>query len=281
MGQESLVGKLILINSGIGHLDDLSPRVRQYLQQETYFAVEDSRKFRDLLKRLEISLNGKVIESFHDHSSPKKLQKILAVLETQNVCVVSDAGSPVICDPAFPLVHLGLAQGHEVVTASGVSSILYSLELSGLPTHPFSFWGFLPRSRGKRTALIESLGRGTHIFFEAPHRLQATMEQFTTRYPKASFVLAKELSKTYQWIERFRGEEWPEVESTLDSRGEFVLLVYLEEGQSWDAKQLRSQAMEILQEGVKPKSLTKLLAHILGEDGKQIYKKLQNVDKRS
>ena len=242
------MGKLILVNSGIGNLDDLSIKVRRCLMEGRYFVVEDSRKFKDLLRRLDIPLEDKVVESWHEHSMQQKLHKILS--RPGDVHVLSDRGSPVISDPAFPLVREALERGREVDSASGVCSILYALELSGLPPHPASFWGFLSRTAKGREELWGGLGQGTHLFFESPHRLRQSMGEFTGLFPDARFVLAKELSKTYQQVERFRGQEWPRVEQNLDIRGEFVLLVHLERSTAID-EELRSIALDILQTGNK------------------------------
>ena len=278
------VGKLVLINSTIGDLDDLSVKVRRALEEGRYFAVEDTRKFKHLLRNLDIAFSDKVIESFHDHSELSKLHKILARLKEQDVYVASDGGSPIISDPAFSLVCKALEQGREVVSYSGVSSVLCALEISGLPPHPFSFWGFLPRGQSKRIRLMENLSKGTHIFFEAPHRLEKTLEELTSFYPTAPFVLAKELTKKHQRIERFKGEEWIQLKDSWDGRGEFVVMLYLdhlgERGAMVDYQSLRSAARDILDQGIRPKRVVKLLAKILSEDSKEIYKKLKDVDKR-
>lgn len=268
------MGKLILLNSGIGNIDDLSLRARKCLEMGEYFAVEDTRKFKNLLNRLGIPLANKVIESFHDHSSSKRLQKILSWLETRDVYVASDAGSPVISDPAFPLVQMALQHQVEVASVSGVSSILYALELSGLPAHPFTFWGFLPREAGKRAELIKYLPKGTHIFLESPHRLLKSLEQLTLQYPASPFVVAKELSKTHQNIYRFKGQDFLQAKSSLDLRGEFVLLLNCEGKQGSGREQLEQLAGEILEQGIRPKKIAKLLAQILPVDVKAIYQKL-------
>ena len=266
------MGKLILLNSGIGNVDDISLKVRECLEKGVYFAVEDTRKFKNLLGRLGLSPAHKVIESFHDHSDIKKLRKILSWLEIRDVYVVSDAGSPIIADPAFPLVQMALEHKLEVSSASGISSILYALELSGLPPHPFTFWGFLPREEGKRRGPINNLSRGTHIFLESPHRLLASLAQLTAEYPDSPFVVAKELSKTYEKIYRFKGEEFNQVKSSIDTRGEFVLLLRCERERK--EQDLGPLAQDILDQGMRPKQVAKLLARILPEEAKIIYKKL-------
>ena len=270
------MGKLILLNSGIGDIGDLSEKARDSLRTGQYFAVEDTRKFKQLLGRLGIAYGNKVIESYHDFSSAAKLQQLLNWAKEREVYVASDAGSPVICDPAFPLVQLALNSGVEVATISGVSSILYALELSGLPSHPFTFWGFLSRSPSLRTELINNLSRGTHIFLESPRRLLSSLQQLTDQCPESPFVVAKELSKTHQRVHRFLGKEFAEVRESIDARGEFVLLLHRHrtQGLDLDQGQLRSLAQAILDQGLKPKPVAKLVAKLLQADAKVIYQQL-------
>ncbi|MCY4644210.1 MAG: SAM-dependent methyltransferase [Bacteriovoracales bacterium] len=222
------MGKIILLNTAIGNPEDLSSKARHCLETGCRFAVEDTRKFKGLLARLGISPKGKKILSFHDHSPKNRAQNILAQLEEGDVYVASDAGSPVIADPAFPLIRLALEQNLEVDSVSGVSSVLYALEVSGLPPYPFTFWGFLPRRDSKRASLMENLAHGTHIFFEAGRRICDSVGELVALYPNARIVLAKELSKTHQGIERFAGRDWETIKGPLDVRGEFVILIHLE-----------------------------------------------------
>ena len=276
------MGKLILLNIGIGNVEDISPKVRKFLREGISFVVEDTRKFKDLLERLGIDRReGRWIQSFHDHSNPKKIEKIISLLDGGDVFVLSDRGSPIISDPALPLVRAALAKGREVDSASGVSSVLHALEVSGLPAQPFTFWGFLPRTSQRLVSLTERLGKGTHIFFESPRRLQKSLSLLTTRYPNSYFVVARELTKKYQEIGRFLGSEWMEREGTISYMGECILLVHIDqEVERGERDNWRFLARTLLREGVKTKVLAKLLGGILEESTKSIYKKLKDVDRQ-
>jgi len=159
------VGKIILLNTPIGNLGDLTPRVLEALKTGRVFAVEDTRVFKELLNHLEITLEGKNIFSFHDQSNPKEIERLLELATQQDLYLVSDAGSPIISDPAYPIVSNARKAAIEIDSYSGVSSPIMALELSGLPPMPFTFHGFLPRDKGPKENIFLTLNRGTHIFF--------------------------------------------------------------------------------------------------------------------
>ncbi|MBP9673455.1 MAG: hypothetical protein KBD63_00005, partial [Bacteriovoracaceae bacterium] len=121
---ETTHGKLILLTTPIGNLQDLTGRVKEVLEKGIYFACEDTRTFKDLLGHLGISLSDKKLYAFHDHSQEESSQKFLDILQTgENLYVVSDAGSPVVSDPAYPLIKAVLKAGFEIDTYAGVSSV--------------------------------------------------------------------------------------------------------------------------------------------------------------
>jgi 16S rRNA (cytidine1402-2'-O)-methyltransferase len=274
------VGKIILLNTPIGNLSDLTPRVREALEKGETFAAEDTRVFRELLNHLGISVSGKKIVSLHDQSEDRDLNKILSLAETTDVFVASEAGSPIISDPAYPLVCAAYEKGIEVESFSGVSSPVMALELSGLPPLPFQFHGFLPRESGKRQKIFEGVGTGTHIFFEAPTRIEDTMDDLVKTRPDVQVALVRELSKKFQEVLRFRAREWEEKKQSLTVKGEFVLLFHQPAVKTSDFRELKELAQEILAKGAGPKILSKLLSLILDRPTKEIYSELtrQNRD---
>ena len=274
------MGKIILLNTPIGNLSDLTPRVREALEKGEVFAAEDTRVFKDLLNHLGISVSGKRIFSLHDQSEERDMEKILELAAHGDVYVASEAGSPIISDPAYPLVCAAYERGLEVESYSGVSSPVMALELSGLPPLPFQFHGFLPRESGKRQKIFEHLGGGTHIFFEAPTRIEDTMEDLLKALPEVRVALVRELSKKFQEVLRFRADEWVEKKKNLTVKGEFVLLFHKHETKSSGFKDLSVLAQEILTNGAGPKLLAKLLSLILDRPTKEVYSELtrQNRD---
>ncbi len=274
------MGKIILLNTPIGNLSDLTPRVREALEKGDVFAAEDTRVFKDLLNHLGISVAGKRVLSLHDQSEGRDIEKVLELAANGDVYVASEAGSPIISDPAYPLVCAAYEKGIEVESYSGVSSPIMALELSGLPPLPFQFHGFLPRESGKRQKIFEGLGGGTHIFFEAPTRIEDTMDDLLKTLPEVRVALVRELSKKFQEVLRFRANEWDERKKTLTVKGEFVLLFHKGETKSAGNKELTALALEMLSKGAGPKILAKLLSEILDRPTKEIYSELtrQNRD---
>lgn len=269
------MAKLILLNMPIGDMADLSTRVIEGLKIGKHFAVEDTRTFRETLIKLGISTEKHIL-SFHDHSSEAKWERLLEIIGNgDDLYVCSEAGSPVLSDPAFPLVRLAHQKGIEVQTYSGISAVVAALELSGLPPIPFSFQGFLPRDVGPIRTALEKLPNGTHIFFESPNRIKSTVELCSLVWPEAEMAVVKEITKSFQTVIRFKAKEWREALSTLVEKGEFVWLIHLpSETQKNVSIDMINLANEILSEGVRNKTLSQLLGEILGRSSKEIYAEL-------
>ncbi len=265
--------RLILLNTPIGDLADMSGRVLAALREGTHFAVEDTRSFRELLARVGVSGEGKRVLSLHDHSSEAKWERLLDLIrEGHDLHVCSEAGSPVLSDPAYPLVRLAQEHGIEVETFSGVTAVVAALELSGLPPLPFSFHGFLPRDEGKIRAALGQLGQGTHIFFEAPGRLRATLALAAQAWPAAEIAVVKEIGKSYQRVWRFRAGEGEKALAEMVEKGEFVWLVHLPADPRPTVPGAVKEAAEaILSGGVGNKAVARLVGEVLERPAKEIY----------
>jgi 16S rRNA (cytidine1402-2'-O)-methyltransferase len=244
------------------------------------FAVEDTRVFKELLNHLGISVSGKRIFSLHDQSEKSQLAKLLDLLNAGDLYVASEAGSPIVSDPAYPLIDLALERGIEVDSFSGVSSPIMALELSGLPPLPFHFHGFLPRESGKRARIFQEAGYGTHIFFEAPTRIEETLDELSGLLPEVNVSLVRELSKKFQQVVRFKAREWPERKPQVTFKGEFILLFHQAQQGAQLSGEIKSIAQEILANQGGPKALAKLLGAILERPTKDIYSELSR-QKRS
>jgi len=265
------MGKIILLNTPIGNLGDLSRRNEEALKIGMQFAVEDTRVFKDLLSHLGVSLQGKRIYSLHDQSEEGQVSKLLELAEREDLYVASEAGSPIISDPAFPLVRAAYERGFEVDSYSGVSSPVMALELSGLPPIPFHFYGFLPRENSKKQTTFQNCGYGTHIFFEAPTRIEDTLEELAATLPEVEVALVRELSKKFQQVLRFQAKDWPKYKSELVVKGEFVLIFHSHESQKSSSSELQKMAQEMVDSGAGPKAVAKLLGAILERPTKDIY----------
>lgn len=266
------MAKLILIGLPIGNKDDLTVRARAILEYGEVFFVEDTRSFYSFMGVLGLTCEGKRIISFHDQSSEAQLSKITDILDQgQNVCLASEAGSPIISDPAYPAIRAVLAKGHSVETIPGVSSVIVALELSGLPPHPFYFHAFLPRDEKQFSFLAI---KGTHLFFESPERVLATLDRLTKTWPKTHLAIGRELTKKFETIHRFKAEDWEVVRSEVNCRGEFVIAVYSEGREDVFLDPRVKELAEDCLENSGTKNISKLLGQLLKKDSKEIYSKL-------
>lgn len=274
---------LVLISLPIGNSDDITLRALKVLKEETHFYAEDTRVFKELLQALNISLENKVIESFHDHAQDKVERIVQKIKGGQKICLVSDAGSPVISDPAYPLIRKVVDEGLELMTVPGVSSVVVGLELSGLPPHPFTFHGFLGRSEGEKKEFFMKLAAlgGTHLFFESPHRIEESLGTLAQVLPEAQVSVMRELTKTFESVYRFIGKDWEAFRKDHDFvvKGEFVVGVYLPGVKQAMSAGLKSEAAEYLEKPTT-KKLAKLLAEITGETSKEIYARLNRSENR-
>jgi 16S rRNA (cytidine1402-2'-O)-methyltransferase len=269
------VGKIILLNTPIGNLGDLTPRVLEALKSGSVFAVEDTRVFKELLNHLGISLQGKRVFSLHDQSAGTQVDKLLEMAQMEDLYVTSDAGSPIISDPAYPLVTAAHEKGIAVESYSGVSSPIMALELSALPPIPFHFHGFLPRESGKKSKSFQEMSAGTHIYFDAPTRIEETMDLLGKEFPELRVAVVRELSKKFEQVVRLKAGDWKDIKSQVTFRGEFVLLIHQPEGEkSMGGGELKALASDILHKGAAPKQLAKLLGLILDRPTKEIYSEL-------
>ncbi|MCP4913987.1 MAG: 16S rRNA (cytidine(1402)-2'-O)-methyltransferase [Oligoflexia bacterium] len=265
------MSKLILLGLPLGNIEDLSVRGKKVLESSTLFFAEDTRNLKKIFNFLGIELNGKTIESFHDHQQAKVDSIIAKIKNHSEAVIVSDAGSPIVSDPAYPLVKAFIEAGGSVDTVPGPTSPMVALELSGLPPHPFTFHGFLPRESSKKSEVFKKLSpQVTHIFFEGVSRVLKTLNELAEVHPDADVVIARELTKTFQTLYRFKASEIPEIEL----RGEFVLLIRHENSKlDGNFSKISDLAQKYL-DRPSPKALAKLLGECLGENSKEIYSRL-------
>ncbi len=268
------MGKIILLNTPIGNLGDLSARVIEAMKIGQTFAVEDTRVFKELLNHLGISLQGKRIFSMHDQSADHEITKLIEIAEREDLYVASEAGSPIISDPAYPIIQAAYLKGITVESYSGVSSPIMALELSGLPPIPFQFHGFLPRESGKRKKIFQEVGYGTHIFFEAPTRIEETLDELSEVRPEADVAVVRELSKKFQQVMKMKAGMWPRKKKDMTFKGEFVFLFHNNELKGSSSGELKELAQEIVAEGAAPKKIAKLLGLILDRPTKEIYSEI-------
>jgi len=270
-------GKLILLTVPIGNLDDITLRNLGALKSGVIFFVEDTRKFSQLLSCYKIEPKGKKIFSFHDHNSEVALTKLSEFLNSgEIVYLVSDAGSPIISDPALPAIKASLKHGFEVESFPGACSPISALELSGLAPIPFHFHGFPPKGKGAKEKWLDEKfsSKGTHICFVGKSDIKDFISKAAQMFPNNQICLARELTKLHQSLYRFRGENWDKISEEIVWKGEFVFLMeQIDESQKMLSNEILELAQSIDKQGAKPKLISKLLANILGKDASELYAK--------
>jgi 16S rRNA (cytidine1402-2'-O)-methyltransferase len=213
---------LYVIATPIGNLDDVSVRAVRILRDVKLIAAEDTRKTRHLLNAYDIKTP---LTSYHEHSKRAKLDYLLDYLETEDLALVSEAGTPGLSDPGYELIVAAIERGICVVSVPGASAVITALVVSGLPTDQFLYVGFLPRRKGQRQRLLSSIvdEPRTIVAFETPHRLKEALNDIEGILGDRRLSVCRELTKVHEEI--FRGRVSQAREHFVEPRGEFSLVV--------------------------------------------------------
>ncbi len=216
---------LYIVPTPIGNLRDITLRALDILKEVDVIACEDTRQTQKLLNHYEIK---KPLVSFHEHSSAGKLEEIKArLIKGDSVALVSDSGTPLISDPGFLLVREAIRGGIRVEALPGASAVVTALAASGLPTHRYSFLGFLPPksvARKKRIAEV-SEREDALVFYESPYRVLQMLKDLREVLGDREAVAARELTKKFEEISRGFLSTLIEKVSKGKILGEFVVLV--------------------------------------------------------
>lgn len=218
---------LYIISTPIGNLQDISPRALDILREAKIIACEDSRVSKKLFALLGISLNKKFI-SYEDHSEEQKAQYIIDLINQGNiVALISDAGSPLISDPGYKLVHLCRKQDIYVTAIPGACAVITALQLSGLPTNRFMFAGFIPNKDKARQDLFNELKdiTTTLVFYETAPRLLKTLANASVIFDGREIAVARELTKMYEETVNGSFDEVIHHFEQNEPKGEFVLII--------------------------------------------------------
>ena len=221
-----MAGTLYLVPTPIGNLGDISRRMAETLGEVDFIAAEDTRVTLRLLNHMGLK---KSLMSYYRHNTAEAGRQVLdRLLAGENGALVTDAGTPAVSDPGEDLVALCAENGVEVVAVPGPCALITALAVSGLPTARFKFEGFLPMNRKNRRALLDTLAaeERTMIFYEAPHKLSATLEDLAAAFGGDRRVsLCRELTKLHEEVDRTTLAGAVERYRTQAPRGEFVLVV--------------------------------------------------------
>ena len=273
-------GTLYVVATPIGNLEDITHRALRVLREVDIIACEDTRHTRKLLNHYDIKTK---VTSYHDHNERERTVELLQALASGvNVAIVSDAGTPSISDPGFRLVSEAGAQGIAVVALPGPTALIAALVASGLPTDEFFFAGFLPARSGERRARLTKLRdtSATLIFYEAPHRIAATLRDAREILGERQAVVARELTKIHEEVARGRLSELVERFGLGEkARGEIVLLIDRTpiESEVLNAGEVRTIAALVdafEAEGMDHRTALKKAARELGLSRDEAYRRL-------
>jgi 16S rRNA (cytidine1402-2'-O)-methyltransferase len=218
-------GTLYLVATPIGNLEDITRRALRVLGEADRIAAEDTRRTRRLLEHYGIAAP---VESLFEHNERARVPGLIRRLQAgESLAVVTDAGSPAVADPGYPLVRAAIAAGIRVESVPGPSAPIAALQVSGFPTDAFTFVGFLPVKPGARRRRLAELSerRETVVTFESPHRIVACLEDLEAVWGGRPIALARELTKAFEEVLRGSAREVRESLTEEKRRGEMVLVL--------------------------------------------------------
>jgi 16S rRNA (cytidine1402-2'-O)-methyltransferase len=277
-----MTGVLYIVATPIGNLNDISLRAIEILKQVDVIAAEDTRHSIRLLNHL--GIRNKLM-SLHEHNEKDRIDGIIDDLKQgNNIALISDAGTPLISDPGYPLVKAVQDAGLRVSPIPGVSSIIAALSAAGMPTDPFTFYGFLSPKNSERLSKLSALRQqqGTLVFLESTHRIERLLEQLCELYADNRIVVAKELTKAF---ERFMSGTPAEILLLMQQepalkKGEFVVLI--DNPITISEKTLSDEDIEILKlllEDLPLKKAVQLSTRISGKKKNDIYQQALELNK--
>ena len=220
-----MAGILYVVGTPIGNVSDFSPRALETLEKCDFIAAEDTRVTLKLLNKFALK---KPMVSYYEHNRRERGEMILArLLGGENCALVTDAGMPAISDPGEDLVALCHAHGVKVESVPGPTAFATAVAVSGLPSGRFTFEGFLSVNKPSRRQHLEELKseKRTMVFYEAPHKLAATLRDMLAAFGDREIALVKELTKVHETVERTTLSAASQKYSEIPPKGEFVLVI--------------------------------------------------------
>lgn len=270
-------GILYLVATPIGNLEDITFRAINILKEVDLIVAEDTRHTLKLLNHYEIS---KPLISYHRHNEEIKVGGLIEKLkEGQNIAVVSDAGTPAICDPGEVIVKEALKENIKVIPIPGACAFVNALVASGLDTKEFVFYGFLSINKKIRKEKLEQIKKEnkTIILYEAPHKLKNTLEDLEEILENRKIVIARELTKIHE--EFIKGTAKEILEKYTEPKGEHVILIEANPIKQEDEEKLKINNMTIEEhykyyenKGFSKNEIIKKIAKDKGVNKNEIYK---------
>lgn len=277
-------GKLFVVGTPIGNLSDFSPRAIETLRQVDFIAAEDTRVTIKLLNRFEINTP---MVSYHKFNTHDKGEEICRRLEAgENCAIVTDAGMPCISDPGEMLVQQCAERNIPVCVVPGPTAMASALAVSGLPTGRFAFEGFLSVNKpGRREHLLSLLDEErTMVFYEAPHKLPATLKDMYRCFGNRRLAIVREITKVHEEVIRTTLEEAAEKYTDGSVKGEIVLVLEGATKPAFDGTTLEDAvelACELCSKGSSPSDAARETARLTGFKKGDIYKELLAIQNKN
>ena len=277
-----MIGKLFLCATPIGNLDDITLRVLNTLKTVDLIAAEDTRHSIKLLNHFDIKVP---MTSYHEFNKIEKA-KILVdkMLHGTNIALITDAGTPGISDPGEEIVRQAYDAGIEVTSLPGPAACITALTMSGLPTRRFAFEAFLPTDKKERAMIQQELAEETRtiILYEAPHRLQKTLQELFEILGNQNITLCKELTKRHENAFRTTLEEAVSYYEINEPKGEYVLIIQgkshqeiIQEQQAqWNDISIEEHLQIYLEKNMSKKDAMKAVAKDRGISKREVYQAL-------
>ena len=265
-------GILYIVATPIGNLEDITLRAIRILKEVDLIAAEDTRHTLKLLNHLEIS---KPMISYHRHNEQIRTDNLIKELkEGKNIALVSDAGTPGICDPGEEIIKKCIEENIKVIPIPGACAMINALITSGIETKEFAFIGFLPLNKKTRKEKLEEIKKSnkTIILYEAPHKLKNTLNDLKSILEERKIVLARELTKIHE--EYIRGNIEELIERADALKGEFVIII--EKNSCSEENELNNLSLEehydfYKQQGLDKKDIIKKIAKDRNVNKNEIY----------
>jgi 16S rRNA (cytidine1402-2'-O)-methyltransferase len=275
-----MLGTLYLVATPIGNLADISSRALQTLQTVDLIACEDTRHTQKLLNHFGIK---KKLVSYHEHNETARAEEFAELLaQGKSIAIVSDAGTPAICDPALRVVQKAHEIGAKVVAIPGAVAFVSALIVSGLPTDSVFFGGFLPSKKNdRRKRLVETKEiPATLLFYETPHRLAKSLVDCLEILGNRNAAVVREITKLHEETIRGNLEELSEKYASIDVKGEIVLVIERQTVESRESrveskKSIVERVAELETEGIDRKLALKKAAKEFGVPRSEAYRILQ------
>jgi len=270
---------LFVVATPIGNLQDITFRALETLKKVNYIACEDTRNTKKLLSYFGIS--QKKLISYHEHNEKEAAQKILEILKTEDVALVSDAGTPCISDPGYRLVKIAVENQIKVIPIPGAFAGAVALSASGLPSDKFLFVGFLDKKENKKRKELQKYKEigYTFIVYESPKRILKTLNLYHEILPESDTVIAKELTKIHEKF--IYGKPYKIIEFLEKNpdmlRGEFVILCHPENSKTVSEEDIEKEIVNLYEKGYSKKEIVKEISRKFDISKNNVYKKVLQI----